>query len=68
MRIKLPPERVADNREADIRKLAHQKWQEAGSPHGYSLSFWLDAEREYEAEQRRFARRLALPALPDYFG
>lgn len=37
-------------KENQIRKLAYYKWQQAGSPEGDGVEFWLDAERE----QREF--------------
>lgn len=36
-------------REKQIRKLAGQKWLEAGAPHGRADEFWFAAEVEYEA-------------------
>ncbi len=32
-----------------IRVLAYQKWEAAGSPAGDGVPFWLDAERELAA-------------------
>lgn len=37
--------------EDEIRLLAHRKWEAAGCPAGDGFDFWLDAERELNAEQ-----------------
>jgi hypothetical protein len=37
--------------EDEIRLLAHRKWEAAGCPAGDGFEFWLDAERELNAEQ-----------------
>lgn len=42
-----------DSREEAIRALAHSKWEAAGSPTGDGAEFWLDAEREVDAERSR---------------
>ena len=34
-----------------IRALAHSKWKAAGCPTGDGLDFWLEAEREVNAER-----------------
>ena len=34
-----------------IRALAHSKWETAGCPAGGGLDFWLEAEREVNAER-----------------
>ena len=34
-----------------IRDLAHRKWEAAGRPAGDGLHFWLEAEREFNAER-----------------
>ena len=34
-----------------IRELAHRKWEAAGRPAGDGLDFWLEAERELNAER-----------------
>jgi hypothetical protein len=34
-----------------IRDLAHRKWEAAGRPAGDGLDFWLEAEREVNAER-----------------
>ena len=36
-----------------IRELAHRKWQAAGCPAGDGLDFWLEAEREVNAERSK---------------
>ena len=30
-----------------VQELAHQKWQQAGSPDGGDVDFWLEAEAEW---------------------
>lgn len=43
------PERLAESaggHEEEIRPLAYRKWQEAGSPAGDGVQFWLAAEKE----------------------
>ena len=45
---KEPPCNAADEA---IRELAHRKWQAAGCPAGDGLGFWLEAEREVNAER-----------------
>ena len=37
--------------EEAIRELAHRKWEAAGCPAGNELDFWLEAEREVNAER-----------------
>ncbi|MCE9566835.1 MAG: DUF2934 domain-containing protein [Planctomycetes bacterium] len=32
--------------EEEIRQLAYSKWEDAGSPTGDGVSFWLEAENE----------------------
>jgi hypothetical protein len=39
--------------EENIRERAYLKWLDAGSPDGGELWFWLQAEQEYNEEQRR---------------
>ena len=39
-----------DDREEAIRALAHSKWEAAGCPAGDGFDFWLEAEREVNAE------------------
>lgn len=34
-----------------IRVLAHRKWEAAGCPAGDGLDFWLEAERQVNAER-----------------
>jgi hypothetical protein len=49
------PERSAESRRAsddEIRALAYQKWQEAGSPTGDGAEFWLAAEIEILRRQK----------------
>ncbi|MDP1562189.1 MAG: DUF2934 domain-containing protein [Pirellulaceae bacterium] len=41
----------AQDREEAIRALAHSKWEAAECPAGDGLEFWLQAEREIEAER-----------------
>lgn len=41
----------ADAREEAIRALAHLKWETAGCPAGDGFAFWLEAEREVNAER-----------------
>ncbi len=40
-----------DRRRATER-LAYSMWQAAGRPHGDSLRFWLDAERQYAVYEK----------------
>jgi len=37
--------------EEAIRALAHSKWEAAGYPEGDGFDFWLEAEREVNAER-----------------
>jgi Protein of unknown function (DUF2934) len=37
-------------REEAIRERAYSKWEEAGRPEGDGIEFWLEAERELDAE------------------
>ena len=39
-------EPVGEDQEQRIRVRAHELWQQAGSPPGAELDFWLAAERE----------------------
>jgi hypothetical protein len=32
--------------EQEVRKHAYYKWEAAGRPHGRSLEFWINAEKE----------------------
>ena len=41
----------ADGCEEAIRVLAHHKWEAVGCPAGDGLGFWLEAEREVNAER-----------------
>ena len=41
----------ADACEESIRALAHSKWKAAGCPSGDGVDFWLEAEREVNAER-----------------
>ena len=41
----------SDAREEAIRALAHSKWEAAGCPAGDGVDFWLEAEREVNAER-----------------
>jgi hypothetical protein len=34
------------NIEEQIRRLAYQKWEAAGRPHGDGVCYWFEAERE----------------------
>ena len=50
------PERLAAGETApadEIRPLAYRKWQEAGSPAGDGVEFWLMAETEIRRGRRR---------------
>ena len=38
------------NREELIRDRAYQLWEEAGSPPGDGIDFWLIAENQWESE------------------
>ena len=40
-----------DDCEDAIRALAHHKWETAGCPAGDGLAFWLEAERDVNAER-----------------
>ena len=42
----LEPEKLEWARE-EVRKLAHQKWLDAGQPTDSQTDFWLMAEREW---------------------
>jgi hypothetical protein len=42
----LDPEKLEWARE-EVRKLAHEKWIQAGQPLESDLDFWLEAEREW---------------------
>jgi hypothetical protein len=42
----LDPEKLEWARE-EVRKLAYQKWFEAGQPAGSDADYWLLAEREW---------------------
>ncbi|MFO1049346.1 MAG: DUF2934 domain-containing protein [Geminicoccaceae bacterium] len=44
------PESKVDRQER-IRRRAHELWQEAGSPVGSELDFWLKAEAEVDGEK-----------------
>lgn len=46
----LPSECVEAIYEAEIRKLAHAKWEEAGKPEGRDSEFWLAAEADQRAK------------------
>jgi Protein of unknown function (DUF2934) len=37
----------------EIRKRAHQIWEEAGKPHGREDDIWLRAERQLKEERIR---------------
>lgn len=39
------------DRQKEIEKLAYEKWERAGSPHGQHGGFWAEAEKEYDAAQ-----------------
>ena len=45
--------------EADVRERAFSLWERRERPHGYEVDFWLQAERELQAE------RTGKPVLPD---
>ena len=40
-----------DASEEAIRERAHRKWEAAGRPAGDGLDFWLEAEREIQADR-----------------
>jgi Protein of unknown function (DUF2934) len=40
-------------RQDEVRPLAYRKWQEAGSPAGDGVTFWLAAEAEIVRGRRR---------------
>ena len=42
-----------DDREQRIRFRAHELWQQAGSPPGAELDFWLAAERDFGGRPAR---------------
>ena len=44
--LELDPEKLAAARE-EVRKLAYQKWVEAGQPLQSEMDFWLAAERQW---------------------
>jgi hypothetical protein len=44
--LELDPDKLEWARE-EVRKLAFQKWEEAGSPPESDTDFWLLAEREW---------------------
>jgi hypothetical protein len=37
---------MTEDREAKIRRRAHELWEEQGRPEGRETEFWLQAERE----------------------
>ncbi|MBR0831510.1 DUF2934 domain-containing protein [Bradyrhizobium manausense] len=37
---------MPDLPEQDVRKRAHELWEEAGKPQGREQEFWLEAERQ----------------------
>jgi hypothetical protein len=39
-----------DDREQEIRRRAHELWENAGQPAGGEMEFWLQAEREVNGE------------------
>jgi hypothetical protein len=41
---------VVNSREDAVRLLAYQLWEQAGSPEGDGVNFWLEAEAEFEAD------------------
>jgi hypothetical protein len=50
------PERMAEasgDRADEVRLLAYRKWEEAGSPTGDGVEFWLTAEAELLHGRRR---------------
>ena len=40
-----------DEREEQIRRRAHELWEQEGKPEGREMDFWLQAEREIAGEQ-----------------
>lgn len=41
---------VVNCREDAVRVLAYQLWEQAGSPEGDGVNFWLQAEAEFDAD------------------
>lgn len=41
-----------DQEKQTIRQVAYRKWEQAGQPEGQETVFWLEAEREYEEQQK----------------
>ncbi len=50
-----------DDREEQIRRRAHELWENAGRPEGGEMDFWLQAERELAGEQGDMPK----PLFPD---
>lgn len=44
--------RKKEERLLKIQELAYYKWQNAGSPMGRCMEFWLAAEKEIEQEEK----------------
>ncbi len=44
-------QQLTDAHQEAIRLLAHEKWEAAGCPAGDGVDFWLEAEREVNAER-----------------
>lgn len=50
-----------DEREEQIRRRAHELWEQEGKPEGREMDFWLQAEREIAGEQGQTPK----PLFPD---
>jgi len=51
-------------KEAEIRELAYQKWEQAGRPEGDGKNFWLEAEKEVDVRSRNYWKQFAYPVYP----
>jgi Protein of unknown function (DUF2934) len=47
----MKPREAIDEREEQIRRRAHELWEQEGKPEGREMDFWLQAEREIAGEQ-----------------
>jgi Protein of unknown function (DUF2934) len=47
-----------DEREEQIRRRAHELWEQEGKPAGREMDFWLRAEREIAGEEGEAPKQL----------
>ena len=57
-----------DPREEAIRALAYGKWEAGGCPAGDGFEFWLEAERDVNAEADRIKPRPSIGIKPNLVG